>query len=62
MDKRSVPKRHLFVRTTITIPQELKPFVARRKSDPQHSGNLSSYIRSLIIADKKSIELEEKAA
>jgi len=47
-----------FVRPTISLPAELVPFIEARKRTPQHSGNLSSYIRSLIIADR---DKEEKA-
>ena len=46
------PKRSGFLRPTLTIPDELESFIERRKNEPQHAGNLSSYVRGLIIADK----------
>jgi hypothetical protein len=51
-----------FVKPTISIPVELEAFVVKRKSEPQHAGNLSSYIRSLIIADRESQSSKPLAA
>lgn len=47
-----------FFKPTLSIPAELQPFVKQRKNAPQHAGNLSSYVRSLIIADQKAHELK----
>lgn len=41
-----------FIKPTISIPNELEGFIDERKNSPQHAGSLSSYIRSLIIADR----------
>lgn len=50
-----------FVRATVTIPAELAPFAQQRASQPEHAGNLSSYIRGLIVRDKREAAAAEKA-
>jgi len=50
-----------FVRATVTIPAELAPFAQQRASQPEHAGNLSSYIRGLIVRDKREAASAEKA-
>lgn len=42
-----------FIRKTVTIPGELSGFVERETEKPAHAGNLSSYIRSLILRDRE---------
>ena len=55
--KNGKPKaRNDFVRATITIPAELASHVEKRKNEPTHAGNLSSYVRTLIIADQMQPE------
>jgi len=49
-------KRNGFIRSTLTIPQELSDFIEAQKNQPAHAGNLSSYVRGLIIADKLAKE------
>ena len=44
------------MRATITIPAELASHVEKRKNEPTHAGNLSSYVRTLIIADQMQPE------
>ncbi len=41
-----------FIRKTITIPAEVVPFAEEKAASPEHAGNLSSYIRTLILADR----------
>ena len=41
-----------FMRKTVTIPNDLKHFVEERVADPKHAGNLSSYVRNLILEDR----------
>jgi len=50
-----------FMRTTITLPAELQPFVEMRKSAPEHAGNMSAYVRSLILQDRKALDSEKPA-
>jgi len=42
-----------FYRFTFSLPAELKEFVETRARAPRHAGNLSSYIRDLVITDKE---------
>ena len=42
-----------FVRKTVTIPEELSDFTDEQVSQPEHAGNFSSYVRSLILRDRK---------
>ena len=58
---RATTEKQDFVKPTISIPAELWPWAQTRKGSPQHAGSLSSYIRSLIIADKQASELKEAA-
>ena len=51
-------KRAGFMRPTLTIPTELSQFIDQQKNDPRHAGNLSSYIRMLIIEDKARQEAQ----
>ena len=51
-----------FVRATVTIPAELAPFAQQRASEPEHAGNLSSYIRGLIVRDKREHAVSEPKA
>ena len=48
--------RRAIVRRTITIPGELDGWVERQSSQPQHMGNVSSYVRSLVIEDMKRMK------
>lgn len=41
-----------FVRKTVTLPEDLEAFVLLRVGTLQHAGNLSSYLRGLIIEDR----------
>jgi hypothetical protein len=41
-----------FVRKTITIPVELELFANDRSNQPEHAGNFSSYVRTLILRDR----------
>jgi Arc/MetJ-type ribon-helix-helix transcriptional regulator len=41
-----------FMRKTVTIPSDLKHFVEERVAHPKHAGNLSSYVRNLILEDR----------
>jgi len=49
-----------FERKTITLPAAVAEFADKRAAQPEYAGNVSAYVRSLIIADKQ--ELEQKAA
>lgn len=40
-----------FSRHTICLPRDLLPHLRRSVSSPEHAGNVSSYVRRLIIAD-----------
>jgi hypothetical protein len=51
-----------FVRASITIPAEIAAFAAEQSSQPEHAGNMSSYVRSLIIRDIRERQLQKKAA
>ena len=54
-DKKLSPsKPGSFFKPTISLPEDLQPFVEQRKNEPQHAGNLSSYIRFLIISDRNN--------
>jgi Arc/MetJ-type ribon-helix-helix transcriptional regulator len=44
--------KQTFVRRTVTIPAELADYVEQQRNSPQHAGNLSSFVRSLVIADR----------
>lgn len=52
MSTEKTAQRDGFLRLTITIPAELETFIESRRKSPLHAGNLSSYVRSLIIADQ----------
>ena len=54
MANESVNQRNGFIRTTVSIPQELSGFIDSQKKQPTHAGSLSSYVRGLIIADKQA--------
>lgn len=57
------PAKNDRIRATITIPNELEKFVERQKAHPLHSGNLSSYLRALIVGDmERKAQREEVAA
>ena len=58
---RATTEKTEFVKPTISLPAELWPWAEARKADPQHAGSLSSYIRSLIIADRESRDVKEAA-
>lgn len=49
-----------FIRKTVTIPSELEEFSGEQTAKPEHAGNFSSYVRSLILRDQRQIE--KKAA
>ena len=53
--KNNKQRKAAFIKATISIPTSLTPHVSWRKKEPQHAGNFSSYVRSLIIADKKGV-------
>lgn len=53
-------KNQDFRRATVTIPRELVPFADGRAAEPEHAGNFSSYIRSLILRDKRERERESQ--
>lgn len=38
-----------YVRISLSIPRDLWPFFERQRKRPQHAGNRSSYVRSLIL-------------
>ena len=47
------PKRgEEFSRHTVTLPKHLIAFVEEQRNSPRHAGNLSSFLRSLIAAEK----------
>jgi hypothetical protein len=48
--------RRVFLRKTVTLPDELGAFLEEQTSGPKHAGNFSSYVRNLILEDleKKS--------
>lgn len=48
----SRPRKIRFVRATLSLPVELQAFIEHRKADPKHAGNLSSYVRNLILEDR----------
>ncbi len=50
-----------FVRKTITIQEDLASFADAQAALPEHAGNVSSYVRNLIIQDRMSRE-QKKAA
>lgn len=50
--KPKAPKAAGFIRSTITIPGELGPFVEQRTAQPEYAGNFSAYVRSLILRDR----------
>ena len=43
-----------FVKRTVSIPEELVGFVGERKEAPEFAGNLSAYVRGLILRDRES--------
>jgi len=45
-----------FVRKTVTIPAELDSFANNRTNAPEHAGNFSAYVRSLIIQDRNAAQ------
>jgi hypothetical protein len=47
-----------FVRKTVTIPADLDPFATEQSRKPEHAGNLSSYIRTLILRDREKSDLK----
>lgn len=49
--ERKEPSRH-----TISLPWELMEFAKHQANQPQHAGNMSSYVRSLIIRDQADAE------
>jgi len=49
---RRAPKKSGFAVRTISFPKELLKYARLRARDPQHAGNLSSFLRSLVIEDK----------
>lgn len=51
-----------FVRKTVTIPGEITPFAEERTASPEHAGNFSSYVRTLILKDKAEQEKLKAAA
>jgi len=59
--KASADEKLKFVKATISIPSDVAKFAARRKNEPAHAGNLSSYIRALIIADNQ-VQQEKASA
>jgi len=41
-----------FVHRTISLPMDLAAFADERSAQPEHAGDFSSYLRSLIIQDE----------
>ena len=44
------------VRKTVVLPPEVFDFAEEQSNEPQHAGNLSSYVRSLILKDREQKE------
>ena len=40
-----------FIRKTVTLPREVGDFANQRAAELMHAGNVSSYIRTLILKD-----------
>lgn len=40
-----------FIRRTITLPSSLFEFAVSRSQQPRHAGNMSGYIRDLVLDD-----------
>jgi hypothetical protein len=57
-----VNRRGKFVRATLCLPAELEPFMQSRINSPEHAGNRSSYVRGLVIRDKREAEATKQAA
>jgi hypothetical protein len=49
--KKKSARSDRFVRKTLTIPADVISFGDQQAAKPEHAGNWSSYVRSLIIAD-----------
>ena len=47
-------RKREFVRKTVTLPKDLEAYTEERADAPEHAGNLSSYIRNLILNDRKT--------
>lgn len=50
-----------FVRKTVTIPAELDSFANNQTNAPEHAGNFSAYVRSLIIRDRNARQQKQAA-
>ena len=57
---KDAPAKTGFIRKTVTLPAELGDFALAQSSEPEHAGNLSSYVRGLILRDRR--DLEKQAA
>jgi hypothetical protein len=42
-----------FLAHTVTLPVELSAWARRRSAEPAHAGNMSSYVRGLILEDAR---------
>jgi hypothetical protein len=51
-----------FVHRTISLPRDLVAFADERSAQPEHAGNFSSYLRSLIIQDRATTKKTSLAA
>ncbi len=49
-------RRPPIIRPTLTLPQELYLFARQRADEPEFAGNLSAYVRNLLVADKRRQE------
>ena len=53
--KPSAPSvRRIFLRKTVTLPDELGAFLEEQTAGPKHAGNFSSYVRNLILDDRET--------
>jgi len=53
MKKRADKLQHSvgdYVRISLSIPRDIWPWFERQSKKPQHMGNRSSYVRSLIVS------------
>lgn len=51
-----------FIRKTVTLPDEVAEFADSQAAKPEHAGNVSSYVRSLILQDRENSSAGKKAA
>ena len=51
--------RRVFLRKTVTLPDELGAFLEEQTAGPKHAGNFSSYVRNLILDDRETQQKRE---